>query len=346
MGHKELLADTSFQEETKKTFQSHNVIYISTSGEFADLYISDQAAVATAIRLERTKISVYIENALEHNSSEDLGRALSKQVKLNKELKYLMLLTDGGEVNGTGILNGIENYIPSDILITGGMAGDMYEFQSTLTGYNDQLGKGNCILIAFYNKDLKVTHGSFGGWQNFGPLKTVTKSSGNVLRRIDDLNALDLYKKYLGPYANELPGSALLFPLSVQLEDGNQVVRTILSIDEETGSMTFAGDIPEGAQVRFMRANIDRLVEASSKAASLAYRDGQFKPEWAFCVSCVGRKLVLKHRVEEEIDALKRILPKDCPTSGFYSYGELSPIRKGTPCVLQNQTMTITLFAE
>ena len=186
------------------------------------------------------------------------------------------------------------------------------------------------------------------GWENFGMEKTVTHSKDNLLFEIDHKNALDLYKKYLGVYADDLPGSALFFPLSVkQSEDVEPVVRTILGINKENKSMIFAGDVPVGSKVRFMKSNIDQLVDAASIAAQQSIqRDEHQLPKLAILISCVGRKLILGKRVEEEIEAVADVFGNDVALTGFYSYGEISPVFHQGKCELHNQTMTITTFDE
>ncbi|TMN86748.1 FIST C-terminal domain-containing protein, partial [Pseudoalteromonas sp. S408] len=131
----------------------------------------------------------------------------------------------------------------------------------------------------------------------------------NVLYEIDGETALDLYKQYLGPYVNELPGSALLFPLSMRLDDsGKNLVRTILTIDEDKKTMTFAGNLPEGARVRLMKANFEKIIEGSSIAAAKSVETGQKQfPELAILISCVGRKLILQDRTSEEVQAARNI---------------------------------------
>jgi hypothetical protein len=169
-----------------------------------------------------------------------------------------------------------------------------------------------------------------------------------VLYEVDNQSALELYKKYLGHYANELPMSALLFPLSLKLPESTEaLVRTVLSIDEQKQCMIFAGDIPEGSRVQLMRANFDRLIDGAVAAADncLSSLDS-FTPELAILISCVGRKLVLSHRTEEEVEEAKRILGEGTAIVGFYSYGEISPLVKSARCELHNQTMTITAYQE
>ncbi|HEY9196921.1 MAG TPA: FIST C-terminal domain-containing protein, partial [Mucilaginibacter sp.] len=217
---------------------------------------------------------------------------------------------------------------------------------STFTGLDEVPAQGNVIAIGFYGDNLLVNHGSSGGWDEFGPQRTITRSDKNVLFEIDHKSALDLYKEYLGEYVNELPGSALLFPISLSIKDSERkLVRTILTVNEEEKSMTFAGNMPEGSNVRLMKANFEKLIRASSSAAVDASDKGSLA-ELAIMVSCVGRKLVLNERTDEELVAAKEIFGDNTVITGFYSYGELSPLNKGSNCELHNQTMTITTFAE
>jgi hypothetical protein len=124
-------------------------------------------------------------------------------------------------------------------------------------------------------------------------------------------------------------------------------VRAILGIDRERQSMTFAGDIPEGSYARLMKANFDRLIDGAVNAAQCGYRAlGDVPPQLAILISCVGRKLVLKQRIEEEVEGAREVLGPDAVFAGFYSYGEISPFTPGAKCELHNQTMTITTFAE
>ena len=157
-----------------------------------------------------------------------------------------------------------------------------------------------------------------------------------------------MYKEYLGKYAAELPGSALLFPLAVRINDEEDaVVRTILSINNEKNSMIFAGDVPVGSKVRFMKANFDRLIDAASTAAkSTLVELHNSKPQLALLISCVGRKLILGNRIDEEVEAIKDIFQEGTVLTGFYSYGEISPMNPGAACKLHNQTMTITCLEE
>jgi hypothetical protein len=256
-------------------------------------------------------------------------------------------LSDGLHVNGAELVNGLRSQVNTDVSITGGLAADGSDFENTFVIFNDTISSKRIVALGFYGSDLKVGYGSKGGWDSFGIERIVTKSKNNILYELDGQPALELYKSFLGDQAKNLPGSGLLFPLSMR-DENNQipVVRTILGINEEENSLTFAGNIPQGAYVRLMKANIDRIIDGAEQSALVTKEDTDHRHELAFLISCVGRRLVMKQLVEEEVEAVNDVLGPKIYTTGFYSYGEIAPFDKFSPCTLHNQTMTITTFAE
>ena len=344
-GSKKLLASDGFYDILREKLPQTDIAMCSTAGELYDTEVSDDTVTVATIFLERSRVIAHSINLNGHANSYEAGIAL-RHLFESEELTYLLVLSDGSKVNGSDLVKGL-NAFGHPLLITGGLAGDGGEFISTVAGLNAQPTEGTIVGVGFYGTHLKIGHGSQGGWEMFGMEKKVTRSEGNVLYELDGKNALELYKKYLGPEADALPGSALLFPLSVSVPGTNdQLVRTILSIDHEKGSMTFAGDIPEGAQVRLMKANFDKITNAASKAALRVRTNEKNAPRLALLISCVGRKLILKKRTDEEVEAVRSVFGNDTLLAGFYSYGEISPLVQGEPSVLHNQTMTITTIDE
>ncbi len=332
--------------ELKAAYSNAKFVTCSTAGEVYGSEILEDSVTATAVSFEKTRVVCTETNIKEHKTSFDLGANLMKSV--NKEdLTFVFVISDGSLINGSDLVEGLESQNSSKVLISGGLAGDGANFVSTLTGLDENIGHGNVVLIGFYGQDLKVGNGSLGGWDEFGHERTVTRSDKNVLYELDGKSALALYKEYLGPYADELPGSALLFPLSLKIEsEDSRKVRTILSVNEADSSMTFAGNIPEGSKVRLMKANFDKLIEAAANAAISAKEEIDCNSELAILVSCVGRKLVLNERTEEELEKAREVFGKETVMTGFYSYGEISPDVKKGHCQLLNQTMTITCLSE
>lgn len=346
-GGRHQLSDGRRFEEIKEQYPNANILVGSTSGEILDTEVHDDTLVLTAIQFEKTTIEVAKLTQSEIDDSFSGGEVLAKRL-LKEGLRHIFVLSDGLKVNGSELVKGFESALSSTVSVTGGLAGDAARFEQTLVGLNGVPEEGSIAAIGFYGNDLKIGHGSQGGWDPFGPERKVTKSKNNVLYEIDGQSALELYKMYLGDKADGLPGTGLLFPLSIREEEGGaSVVRTLLAIDEEAQSMTFAGDIAEGATAQLMKANFDKLIDASVDAAesSSELLDGS-NAELAILVSCVGRKLVLGQRIEEEVEEVREVLGNGPAITGFYSYGEVSPIVKSMNCELHNQTMTITTFSE
>ncbi|MBL7748643.1 MAG: FIST C-terminal domain-containing protein [Chitinophagaceae bacterium] len=345
-GAKQVLESIAVFELLKDKFPRAVVAICSTAGEIYHTGVLDHTLSITALQFDCTSVKPFTVDIDAFSNSYEAGSSLFEQFD-PAGLSYLLVLSDGSKVNGSELVRGINHVNKQQVLVTGGLAGDGSDFQSTWVGINETPRQGVIAGIGFYGKKLRVRHGSMGGWETFGLEKKVTKSAGNILYEIEYLNALDIYKEYLGPEAESLPGSALLFPLAVKLPGIEEpVVRTILSIDDHEGSMKFAGDIPVGSKVRFMKANFDKLTNAASGAASQTCSSNEDAPSFALLISCVGRKLILQSRTEEEVEAVDEIFDHRTVLSGFYSYGEISPQVLAGGCQLHNQTMTITTFHE
>ncbi len=332
--------------KVKEMYPEALLVGCSTSGEITDTRVYENSVSLTAVHFERTRLEIKTAKIEKTSDSFALGQSLGNL--FNPEgLAHVLILTDGLLVNGTALLDGLRASALHNTGITGGMAGDAADFQQTFVlDENGQPHRGMLTAIGFYG-DLSVGFGSMGGWDSFGYERVITKAEDNILYELDGQPALSVYKTYLGEQAEKLPGSALLFPLSVRMKaDKSPVVRTILGVDQQSGSMTFAGYMPTGSVVRLMRANVDRLIDGAEAAAKTAMTGYGKKPELAILVSCVGRKLVMKQVVEEEVDAVRSVVGKDTFFTGFYSYGEICPFEKGEFSELHNQTMTVTLLSE
>jgi hypothetical protein len=334
-------------EALRRAYPGAHILGCSTAGEIFGTEVSDDSLVATAVHFEHTEIQgahTRIENVEDSFASgQRLARALP-----HEGLVHVFVLSEGSTVNGSALVSGLARHLPPDVTVTGGLAGDGDRFQETLAFWDRPPERHVVAALGFYGPGLRVGFGSLGGWDPFGPERLITRSKENTLYELDGRSALDLYKTYLGHHAKDLPASALLFPLSVRARETDApVVRTVLAIDEAAESMTFAGDVPVGAYARFMKANFDRLIDGATSAARTSYQPvGQGSPDLAILISCVGRKLVLKQRIEEEVEAVRDVLGARTVLAGFYSYGELGPFTPSARCELHNQTMTITTLSE
>ncbi|QCX39914.1 histidine kinase [Aureibaculum algae] len=346
-GNRFLLDDLEIYNEIKEMFPDGHVVFGSTCADIIGSSVEEESVSITAMEFEKSQFLIKTSNIINTElDSFKTGNNLIKQLP-SEGLKFIYVISEGSFVNGSELTKGMNAATDNNILITGGLCGDAARFEKTLASYNEAPKEGEIVAIGFYGETLEVTFSIYGGWTPFGPERIVTKSEANVLFELDNQPALDLYKKYLGEKSKELPGAALLYPLNVKSNDEKQsIVRSILNIDEENNAVILAGDIPENSKVQLMMTHVDNIANASERAAKQALELRQNKPELALLVSCIGRKLVLDQRVEEEIEEVLNVVGTETVLSGFYSYGEIAPFHGENNCQLHNQTMTITLISE
>lgn len=346
-GSTSLLKKENHYRDITKAYPRAVLFGCTTAGEICDTQVTDESLVVTALSFKSVRVQGARVQLSEMKSNIMAGRRLADL--LEKEgLAHVIVLSDGLEINGSELVLGLTEKLPEGVGVTGGLSGNGELFRETLVLLNGAPEPGIVAAVGLYGNGLRVGYGSMGGWDPFGPERLITKSEGNVLYEFDGKSALDLYKTYLGDHAKGLPANGLLFPICIRTYEGEVgLVRTILSINEDNQSMTFAGDVPEGSYARLMKANFDRLIDGAmgaAKVSSQALNDAS--PDLALLISCVGRKMVLKQRIEEEIEVIREILGDRTAMAGFYSYGEISPFSPGQKCSLHNQTMTITTLLE
>ncbi|MFN0008260.1 MAG: FIST signal transduction protein [Planctomycetota bacterium] len=332
-----------------RAYPRSQIVGCSTAGEIHGPALLDDSLTVAVTRFDHVDCAAAMARVSCAEGSFAAGQELA-QILTRDDLRAILILSDGLNVNGSELLRGLNRDLPDSVVVTGGLAADGDRFQRTWVLDRSGLNPGRVCAVGLYGDRLRVGHGSRGGWDMFGPERVVTRSKGNVLYELDGQPALELYKRYLGDRASGLPATALLFPLALRAdrEDKKTLVRTVLAVEETTQSMTFAGDVPAGHLAQLMRANFERLIDGASQAA-LHAREGSLPANdstvLSIAISCVGRRLVLGERTEEEIEAALRELPEGTKQVGFYSYGEISPYSSGH-CDLHNQTMTLTTLSE
>jgi hypothetical protein len=340
--------DAAFSVAVRAAFPDAHIIGCSTAGEISNDGVSDGSCIISAVRFAGTRLTPASTRLTNMEDSLAAGERIGDALK-SPDLRAVMVFGPGVQINGSALVEGIASRVGSQLPITGGLAGDGGAFQQTFTFGPEGACDDAIVAIGLAGDALQFAHGSFGGWESFGPARKVTRAVGNVLFELDGEPALEVYKRYLGDHAADLPASGLLFPFAMLGEDHDAIglIRTILGIDDTTGSLTLAGAIDPNGYLKLMHASTDRLVNgAESAAAAAAAMQKTTGDSLAILVSCVGRKLVMGDRVDEEVEAVGEVFGKGATLTGFYSYGEISPFTPGSSCQLHNQTMTITWLGE
>lgn len=332
-------------ERLKEIYPHAHIVGASSSGNIQGAEVSTHPLIASVVRFDSTRIETARIGFEIGDDVEALSESLISQ--LPKEgLRHIFILSDGLLINGSELVRGV-NKAAWGVTVSGGMAGDGRRFAETYI-IADAPASQRCVCaVGFYGENLRISSGCFAGWSEFGTDRTITRSVGNVVYEIDGEPALDLYQKYLGDYAADLPNSGLRFPLSIKAKMGDpEVIRTLLAIDEEARSITFAGDVPAGYHARLMKPDVDALIEGAEFAAKEIDQPLE-GPGLGLVVSCVGRKIIMNQLVDEELEAVQGVLGESVHLCGFYSYGEIAPFASDlSTCQLHNQTMTLTVLYE
>jgi hypothetical protein len=347
----EFIDDEKSIQELAIFYTKAKIIGCSSAGEIFGSRISDNSLSVGVMKFDKTPLKIATMEITDAKNSEKVGEAIAQQLD-SDDLRGIFVLSEGLNVNGSELVTGL-NKTKQPVVITGGLAGDGARFKHTWAIYNGKIVRNHIVAAGFYGKHIHIGHGSRGGWDIFGPERHITRSTNNILYELDNRPALELYKEYLGEKAAGLPATGLLYPLAIRKDssDQKQLVRTILAVDEKEQALIFAGDIPSGYLAQLMRANFDRLITGANEAGELAAASLLEKnksldgPVLSVAISCVGRRLLLGERTEEETESTLESLPPKTQQIGFYSYGELSPYANGH-CDLHNQTMTLTTICE
>lgn len=346
-GDRMAICDSALLLQLQSCCKNAQIVMCSTSGEIHQHYILDGGAIVVLWIMENTIIKTVQANQADYSSDFEMGKSLIEQLPLY-DLAWVVAFSDGSVVNGSDWVDGLNEKLPNGIVLSGGLAGDGLRFEATSVGLNALPKHGNTVAVGFYGGHFKVQSVALGGFQSFGRKRCITLSKNNIIYQIDHQPAIEVYKTYLGKYADELPGAALKFPMALYQYDQTEIplVRTILSINPEDGSIVFAGNMPEGGWVRLMHANKDDLIFAAESAAKKLSERATNPIDFIFVVSCVGRKIVLGPRCVEEVEAIQKVFNDTTTVAGFYSHGEVATQPESNRSSLLNQTFTLTGISE
>jgi hypothetical protein len=344
-GESDFIQSEDVFEGLRDLYPNAKIIGASSAGSIVGAVIAKTHVVATAVHLEKG----FVELSTVDFSAESDIEAISANLlrKLPAEgLRHIFVLADGLNINGSELVKGL-NKVTHGVSVTGGMAGDGDRFLHTWVVANAPACQNCIVAVGFYGADLVISTGSHGGWSSFGADRQVTRAIGNTLFELDYEPALDVYKRHLGEFAEDLPMSGMRFPLYIRSPgDSEGVIRTLMQIDEDAKSITFAGDIPEGCLAQLTKPDLHQLIYGAVDAAKEINQVNDHQA-LGLVVSCVGRRVVMKQIIEEELEAVEEILGANVELVGFYSYGELAPFNnQPEQCQLHNQTMTLTAIYE
>ena len=320
------------------------IVGCSTDGEISDMGISTKSAVLAGVVTDQIEFEIAMSDNVGKNA-QIAGKRLAEQ--FSSTTTYIQIFSDGLTASGCGILKGIQSVLGKRIPISGGTAGDDGKFIKTFQFAGNRVLSDAVVAIGFSGR-FRVGLGVHSGWSPIGLAKKITKSKGNVLYELNHEPALKVYERFLGKHANKLPSVGVEYPLGLidkywTLSDSNYcLLRATMSVNRNDGSITFAGDVPEGTMVRLTCADSSSILDAAKKATLMGLKQlGKTSPAIAFVYSCMARKIVLGRRITEELDQIRKTAGRKIPLVGFFSYGEFSPVNPSGTCVLHNETVAV-----
>ena len=334
-------------ETIREAFPKSKILGSSTSGEIQNGEINDNSIVCTVIKFAHTRLKL-ISSPVNFETSAEVGRSISNSLA-SPELKNILLFTEGLDIDGSDLVKEMHQTLSEKnctVPISGGLAGDGDRFINTFVVFGTEVKTHHAVALGFYGDHIQVFAGTGTGWDPFGPARVVTKASKHTVYEIDGIPALKLYREYLKEDAQNLPVSGVLFPLGVSWGKNENIVRSVARIDEANQGLIFASRIPENTKVQLMHSNVMKLIDAANHALDNCHLDfTNGDPTFALIVSCIGRRMIMGQKTEDEIEIIRDRLPLHSEISGFYSYGEFAPTASKQND-LHNQTMTLIVFQE
>jgi hypothetical protein len=323
-----------------------NLIGCTTDGEISSAGLTTGSVVLCGVVSDRIEFQIACADGLRLDS-ESAGRRLGLQ--FSPSVRYVQIFSDGLTGNGCAILRGLTSVLGPNVPIAGGTAGDAGQFRKTRQFIGTDVLSDSVVGVGF-SGEFSVGTGIGSGWSPIGIAKKVTKASGSVVYELNDQPALEVYERFLGKHADKLPAVGVEYPLGLvcNLGDTNEehhILRATMSVNRLDGSITFAGEIPEGSMVRITCGDHPSILEGAEQAACSALCSMEkTEPVMVFFYSCMARRIVLGRRTREEIDRIRAAVGAELPIVGFYTYGEYCRVGTRGPSMLHNETASVSLI--
>lgn len=277
------------------------------------------------------------------------GQALAEQARAF-DPGLLITFPDGMQGSPAEYVRGLQDVLGATFPIVGGVAAEHLAYERTHEFRDREVLSGGAVALAVRGTTAVATAAS-SGFQPVGTVRTVTRVEGkNLILELDGQPALQIYKDFLGHAFREQEMIGLEFPLLVVLDPSGDylasdervnVVRVVRKLDEESGGLLLSSEIVVGMKIRLTCSTKDDLLRAAAQATEEACRKIA-SPDLALLFGCAGRKLIFGSRYQEEIQRAFAGLDRSVPKVGFYTYGELSPVRDVTLC--HDETFTMVLL--
>lgn len=304
----------------------------STAGEILPEGPSRRSLVVMTIRSTTLKITTGVGHRISANPRQ-AGQEAANQMTAAKlpSPHGLLMFSDGLTGNVAEVVRGMQDVLGLSFPIVGGSSADDFRFTRTYQYYRGQLFNDSVPTVLLAGP-IALGVGARHGWKPLGKPRQVTRAAANVVQELDGQSAVNLYETYFGKAAASLKSEVLadmsiVYPLGMPIPGEEEyLLRNVLRVDPN-GALVYAGEIPEGTEVRLMMGSKAKALEAARRAAELAMLAiAPRSPSFALVFSSCSRSRLFGNRAGEEISEIRNVLGKTVPLIGFYDYGEQAPL--------------------
>ena len=298
----------------------------TTNGEFIDEETETGSVVILLLDINKDYFKIHTAEFQSKKYKETSTAVARKAIQNFKEVAFL-LVTSHAATDGEEVLLGLQEVAGSHVNAFGGAAGDDYAFEETWVFTNGWESNHGMVCMAIDEEKVAVSGIATCGWKAVGTEKTITKSEGNHVFTIDNEPALDITTKY-GGLENITPESKDLlmelagnFPLQLQRDKGDPVMRPPLVIDWTDRSFFTSGTVPQGSKIRFSLPPDWDVMEKVVKGVQELKNSKMPEADAVIVFSCAGRILSFGPLMNEEIEGIKNVW--NVPMAGMFSNAEL-----------------------
>lgn len=320
----------------------------STNGEFIDENTQSGGIAALLLDMNAEYFAVYFDEYTDKKYRQRAA-AIAKKAKEKFTNPAFLMSCSHTETDAEQLLYGFQDIVGDQINIFGGAAGDDYTFSKQFVFTNDHSSKQGMIVLALDEDKVKIKGRATCGWNAVGTVRTVTKSEGNHVFTVDDIPVLDLTAKYGGiqnvtPENNNLMFEiASTFPLQLQREKGDPVMRPGLLIDWSDHSFYCSGTVPQGCKIRFsLPPDFDVVEKVINNSEDLKSQEMN-EADAVIVFSCAGRQVALGPMIQQEVEGLKNVWK--VPMVGMFSNAEFGRANGGN-LEMHNLTTCVVALKE
>jgi len=299
----------------------------TTNGEFIDEITEKGSVAILLLDVNKNYFQIYFEEYPEKNYREITNR-IARKAKETFATPAFFIAGSNMETDAEELLFGFEDVAGKDVNVYGSMAGDDFTFADQFVFTNHNSSSRGLVCIALDEGKIMIKGVATCGWRAVGTVRTVTKSEGNHVYTVDDTAVLDITTKY-GGLENVSPDNegllleiAANFPLQLQREKGDPVMRPGLVIDWKDRSFYCSGSVPQGSKVRFSLPPdfdvMDKVIKGVEHLKGTQMPDA----DALIVFSCAGRILSLGPLMTQEIEGIKKVW--NVPMLGMFSNAELA----------------------